>query len=118
MDRRHFLVGSLVAGGLSPLLAERAAHAAQALPEKVRGVQILVFDTFGTVVDWRTAVIAEGEKLGKEKGLKVDWAAFADALSWWGDPPVGTPSDSAGGRDPAQLLGEVEDEPSTPSSSS
>ena len=79
MDRRHFLVGSLVAGGLSPLLAERAAYAAQALPEKVRGVQILVFDTFGTVVDWRSAVIAEGEKLGKEKGLKVDWAAFADA---------------------------------------
>jgi len=79
MDRRHFLVGSLVAGGLSPLLAERAAYGAQALPEKVRGVQILVFDTFGTVVDWRSAVIAEGEKLGKEKGLKVDWAAFADA---------------------------------------
>ena len=30
-------------------------------------------------MDWRSSVIAEGEKLGKEKGLKVDWAAFADA---------------------------------------
>jgi 2-haloacid dehalogenase len=79
MDRRHFLVGSLVAGGLSPLLAERAAFAAQALPERVRDVQMLVFDTFGTVVDWRSSVIAEGEKLGKQKGLNVDWAAFADA---------------------------------------
>jgi 2-haloacid dehalogenase len=79
MDRRHFLVGSLVAGGLSPLLAERAALAAQALPEKARGLEVLVFDTFGTVVDWRSSVIAEGEKLGREKGIKIDWAAFADA---------------------------------------
>jgi len=78
MDRRHFLVGSLAAGGLAPLLAERAA-AAQAAPERAPGVQVLVFDTFGTVVDWRSSVIAEGEKLGREKGLKVDWAAFADA---------------------------------------
>ena len=38
-----------------------------------------MFDTFGTVVDWRSAVIAEGEQLGRAKGLKVDWAAFADA---------------------------------------
>jgi 2-haloacid dehalogenase len=80
MDRRDFLVSSVIAGGLAPLLAERQASAqAQAIPEKARGVQLLVFDTFGTVVDWRSSVIAEGEKLGTEKGLKVDWAAFADA---------------------------------------
>jgi 2-haloacid dehalogenase len=80
MDRRHFLVGGIAAGGLSPLLNARAAAAGQQnAPEKVRDVQLLVFDTFGTVVDWRSAVIAEGEKLGREKGLKVDWAAFADA---------------------------------------
>jgi 2-haloacid dehalogenase len=41
--------------------------------------QALVFDVFGTVVDWRSTVIREGEKLGSEKGLDVDWAAFADA---------------------------------------
>jgi len=43
------------------------------------GVKLLVFDVFGTVVDWRSSVIAEGEQLGKAKGLQVDWAAFADA---------------------------------------
>jgi len=79
MDRRAFLVGGLVAGGLPSLLAERLKADQQAGPAGVRSVQILVFDTFGTVVDWRSAVIAEGEKLGREKGLKVDWAAFADA---------------------------------------
>jgi 2-haloacid dehalogenase len=42
-------------------------------------IEILAFDVFGTVVDWRSSVIAEGEELGKAKGLAVDWAAFADA---------------------------------------
>lgn len=42
-------------------------------------VKALTFDVFGTVVDWRSSVIAEGEALGKAKGLKVDWAQFADA---------------------------------------
>ena len=40
----------------------------------------LVFDVFGTVVDWRSTIIREGEALGKAKHLKVDWARFAD--SW------------------------------------
>jgi 2-haloacid dehalogenase len=39
----------------------------------------LVFDVFGTVVDWRSSIIREGEDLGRRKGLDVDWAAFADA---------------------------------------
>ena len=31
-------------------------------------VKVLAFDVFGTVVDWRASVIAEGEQLGKRKG--------------------------------------------------
>jgi 2-haloacid dehalogenase len=42
-------------------------------------VKALVFDVFGTVVDWRDSVIREGEELGREKNINVDWAAFADA---------------------------------------
>jgi len=41
-------------------------------------VKALVFDTFGTVVDWRGSIIAEGMAWGKGKNLKVDWARFAD----------------------------------------
>jgi 2-haloacid dehalogenase len=41
--------------------------------------EALVFDVFGTVVDWRSTIIREGEALGREKDLDVDWAAFADA---------------------------------------
>ena len=45
------------------------------LPE----IKALTFDVFGTVVDWRTSIIGEGERLTREKGIDVDWAAFADA---------------------------------------
>ncbi|CAN5189844.1 haloacid dehalogenase type II [soil metagenome] len=46
-------------------------------------IEALLFDVFGTVVDWRGGVIREGERLGAEKGLSVDWAAFANA--WRGE---------------------------------
>lgn len=42
-------------------------------------VKALTFDVFGTVVDWRSSIIREGEILTKTKGLRVDWAKFADA---------------------------------------
>src|ERR671916_2749026 len=42
------------------------------------GVRALAFDVFGTVVDWRSAVIRDGKELGRKKDLRVDWAAFAD----------------------------------------
>jgi len=45
----------------------------------VSTVKLLTFDVFGTVVDWRSTIISEGERLTKTKGLKIDWAKFADA---------------------------------------
>ena len=43
-------------------------------------VKALTFDVFGTVVDWRSSVIREGEALARAKGIThVNWAAFADA---------------------------------------
>lgn len=42
-------------------------------------VMALTFDVFGTVVDWRSTIIREGQALGARKGLEVDWEAFADA---------------------------------------
>ena len=42
-------------------------------------VKALVFDVFGTVVDWRTSITEEGRALGKAKGISADWEAFADA---------------------------------------
>ena len=42
-------------------------------------IRALTFDVFGTVVDWRSSIIREGEALGRAKGLTVDWPKFADA---------------------------------------
>ena len=42
-------------------------------------IRALTFDVFGTVVDWRSGIIREGQVLGRAKGLDVDWAQFADA---------------------------------------
>ena len=42
-------------------------------------VKALTFDVFGTVVDWRSSIIREGQELARRKNLEADWAAFADA---------------------------------------
>lgn len=38
----------------------------------------LAFDTFGTVVDWRSSIIGELEAFGESHGVQHDWAALAD----------------------------------------
>jgi 2-haloacid dehalogenase len=48
-------------------------------PSAGRAVRALTFDVFGTVVDWRTSVIREGQLLQQRLALPAqDWAAFAD----------------------------------------
>ncbi len=43
----------------------------------------LLFDVFGTLVDWRTSIAREAEMILKPLGVSVDWLAFADA--WRGE---------------------------------
>ena len=43
-------------------------------------MKALLFDVFGTCVDWRTSVTRAGAELGARLGIAdVDWAALADA---------------------------------------
>jgi 2-haloacid dehalogenase len=73
---------ALVSGAIgSPGRAAAAQTPVRTAPDVAGGgaIKALVFDTFGTVVDYRSTIIAEGEALGKAKGLTVDWAKFADA---------------------------------------
>jgi 2-haloacid dehalogenase len=42
-------------------------------------VRAMFFDVFGTLVDWRTGVAREAERVLKPLGHDLDWAAFADA---------------------------------------
>ncbi|MBU2532405.1 MAG: haloacid dehalogenase type II [Alphaproteobacteria bacterium] len=38
----------------------------------------LLFDVFGTVVDWRASTIAELKSFGQSRGISADWETFAD----------------------------------------
>jgi 2-haloacid dehalogenase len=42
-------------------------------------IKALGFDVFGTVVDWRTSIVREGEAFGRAHGVTADWVKFADA---------------------------------------
>src|SRR5260370_551645 len=46
-------------------------------------LEALLFDTFGTLVDWRGSLIEDLSALGARRGFSADWAAFADA--WRGE---------------------------------
>jgi 2-haloacid dehalogenase len=41
-------------------------------------VKALVFDVFGTVVDWRTSLISDFMWWGKQRGVAADWTALVD----------------------------------------
>src|SRR3954469_16225845 len=41
--------------------------------------KVIVFDTFGTVVDWRSSLIADLTAYGTQRGITADWPALVDA---------------------------------------
>jgi len=83
-DRRAFLMvtgSGLMATSLSEgsaALAQQSARGGGRANAALGTVKACVFDTFGTVVDWRSSVIAEATRWGEAKGLNVNWAEFAD----------------------------------------
>jgi 2-haloacid dehalogenase len=83
--RRDFIAASVAsmtlaaAGTLTTAAASAAESSASPNAELQGSVKALVFDVFGTVVDWRGSIAREGELLGKRKGIDLDWVAFADA---------------------------------------
>ena len=44
----------------------------------ISGVKALVFDVFGTVVDWRTSLINDFTKWSATRGISADWTALVD----------------------------------------
>jgi 2-haloacid dehalogenase len=41
--------------------------------------EVVAFDVFGTLVDWRSTIAAELSRVGTRAGLQADWPAVADA---------------------------------------
>ncbi|MBX2867664.1 MAG: haloacid dehalogenase type II [Acidiferrobacterales bacterium] len=44
----------------------------------MQNIRALLFDVFGTVVDWRSSIIDEGAEINRCKNLNVNWADFVD----------------------------------------
>ncbi|MFN3566553.1 MAG: haloacid dehalogenase type II, partial [Burkholderiaceae bacterium] len=45
----------------------------------MQNVKALLFDVFGTLVDWRGSIAREARRLLAPRGVAIDWEAFADA---------------------------------------
>jgi 2-haloacid dehalogenase len=69
--------------------ARRATGSAKRVNPELANVKACVFDIFGTVVDWRSSVIAEATSWGKAKGLNIDWAGFTDRWRLGYGPAMG-----------------------------
>lgn len=84
MQRRDFLAVPVALGGITALARGgvtrsmvMAAGPNSPAPNPLN-VKALVFDTFGTVVDWRGSIIREATQWGQAKNLQIDWGNFAD----------------------------------------
>jgi 2-haloacid dehalogenase len=72
---------SIATAVITEIHSARAQHTAggsQNVKPELANVKACVFDTFGTVVNWRSSVIAEATTWGKGKHLNVNWAEFTD----------------------------------------
>ena len=51
------------------------------MPAKLgkNGIKALLFDVFGTLVDWRGSIAREAQAILAPRGVAIDWPAFADA---------------------------------------
>jgi len=45
----------------------------------MKQITTLVFDVFGTLVDWRGSIAREAQTILSPRGITLDWEAFADA---------------------------------------
>ena len=84
MTRRRLLTGATgvaAAGGfVTRAVVAPTEVLAQAKPGATAdGIKALVYDVFGTCVDWRNGVARDAERILKPLGYKLDWLAFADA---------------------------------------
>jgi 2-haloacid dehalogenase len=84
LDRRSFLMATgsgLMATAVSDppaALAQQPAPGYAGVNASLGTLKACVFDTFGTVVDWRNSIISEATRWGKAKGLHINWVEFTD----------------------------------------
>ncbi len=79
-SRRQFIRNATLltlAAGLGPIPLNAWSQTGDA--KSGENIKALIFDVFGTLVDWRTGVARESRKILEPMGYSLDWIAFADA---------------------------------------
>ena len=77
LNRRAF-IKSLSAGAATISFPTLRDLRGQTPARSISSIKAIVFDVFGTIVDWRGSIIEEGTAWGKARQLNIDWASFAD----------------------------------------
>jgi 2-haloacid dehalogenase len=84
LNRRGFLavasasIATTVIAELRSVRAQQTTGGSQNVKPELANVKACVFDVFGTVVDWRSSVIAEATNWGRRKHLNINWVEFTD----------------------------------------
>ena len=65
--------------GAGALIASAGGASLRAQNATMLPVKALVFDVFGTCVDWRNGVARDAERILKPLGYNLNWIGFADA---------------------------------------
>lgn len=63
---------------MAPSARHPAGPGQPAILAGVKPLRVLLFDVFGTVVDWRSSLIAIASAAGERCGVPADWAAVVD----------------------------------------
>jgi len=61
-------------------------HRMPAQPGK-NGIKALLFDVFGTLVDWRGSIAREVQAILAPRGVAIDWPAFGTVVIKRSVPP-------------------------------
>jgi len=81
IGRRELLhAGAMGAAAVNllPIIGTESVGVASAATRASVTPKAIIFDVFGTVVDWRSSIVAEATAWGKAKGIQhVDWMQFA-----------------------------------------
>src|ERR1043166_9227845 len=77
LSRRGMIGSGAAIAAAAWTIGDMASASAQ--PALALSVKALIFDVFGTVVDWRNGVAKDAERILKPLGYNLDWIAFADA---------------------------------------
>ena len=84
ITRRDLLKSATAVAAADAFVAGAASAPTEVLAQpkpgaRADGVKALVYDVFGTCVDWRNGVARDAERILKPLGYTIDWLAFADA---------------------------------------